>query len=66
MTIKRNPNLALASLVEEAIKSMKEKYGKSYCPCNIEHNDDTVCMCKVFREQSTPGECPCGRYIKVE
>ena len=28
----------------------KEKYGKRYCPCSLVRNDDTVCMCKEFRE----------------
>ena len=35
-----------------------------YCPCAIERNDDTLCMCKEFRVQTTEGECHCGRYEK--
>lgn len=66
LTIKRNPDSFLADAVEEALEKIKEKYGKKYCPCNIEMSDDTICMCKTFREQAVPGECPCGRYIKVE
>lgn len=52
-------------MVEKALEENKKKYGKKYCPCNINRNDDTVCMCKTFMEQSYPGECPCGRFVKV-
>ena len=37
-----------------------------YCPCLIERNEDTKCMCKDFREQTHPGVCHCGRFEKVE
>lgn len=36
-----------------------------YCPCALEKTEDTLCPCKTFREQTTPGECFCGRYRKV-
>lgn len=36
-----------------------------YCPCLLEKNEDTKCMCKDFREQQTPGFCHCGRFKKV-
>lgn len=34
-----------------------------YCPCAIEKTEDTLCMCKEFREQAE-GECHCGRFRK--
>lgn len=37
-----------------------------YCPCRLEKNSDTKCMCKEFMEQDTPGYCHCGLYYKVE
>ena len=37
-----------------------------YCPCLVERNEDTRCMCKDFREQKEPGPCHCGRFMKVE
>ena len=37
-----------------------------YCPCKIAKNVDTKCMCREFREQTKPGKCHCGLYIKVE
>lgn len=36
-----------------------------YCPCMVERNQDTKCMCKDFREQES-GRCHCGRFEKVE
>ena len=41
------------------------KNNDGYCPCRIEHNPDTKCMCKQFREQTEPGTCHCGLYEKV-
>ena len=40
------------------------KQNDGYCPCMIEKNEDTKCPCKPFREQKTPGECHCGRFVK--
>jgi hypothetical protein len=36
-----------------------------YCPCAILQNEDTKCICKEFREQTTPGPCNCGRFMKI-
>lgn len=36
-----------------------------YCPCKIEHNADTKCMCKEFRESQETGACHCGLYQKT-
>lgn len=44
----------------EAVES-----NNGYCPCLIEQNEDTICPCKEFRDQTEPGECHCGRYEKV-
>ena len=43
----------------------KDKYGKRYCPCSLVRNDDTVCMCKEFREMEE-GTCHCQLYIKTK
>lgn len=37
-----------------------------YCPCLLEKNDDTRCMCKDFREQTIPSFCHCQRFMKIE
>lgn len=40
---------------------------EGYCPCAIEKNDDTRCICKYFREEVKAGEyCHCGLYYKIE
>lgn len=36
-----------------------------YCPCKLLKNEDTLCICKEFREQEC-GHCQCDRFIKVE
>lgn len=36
-----------------------------YCPCKIERNADTKCMCKEFRESQGTGLCHCGLYQKT-
>lgn len=53
-----------AQLVEEIKQALRENNG--YCPCEIEKNSDTKCMCKDFRENVAVGEyCHCGLYKKV-
>ena len=50
-------------IAEGSIKELVKQNG-GYCPCAIEKNEDTKCMCKDFREQETHGLCHCGLYIK--
>ena len=52
----------------ELVKKIKEKLKENdgYCPCVIEKDEDTKCMCKEFRMKTTPGECHCGLYVKVD
>lgn len=63
MTIKLNDN-------EEVVKVVKEGLEKTggYCPCKLEKNEDTKCMCKEFREQiqdsDFEGFCHCMLYYK--
>ena len=61
MKVKVNPD---TELVNEIRKKLKENDG--YCPCRIQKNEDTKCMCKEFVEQEELGECHCGLYIKEE
>lgn len=47
-------------LIIEAIKN-----NDGYCPCAIDKNKDTKCMCKAFRDKIIEGyigECHCGLY----
>ena len=50
-------------LVAEIEPELNENGG--YCPCVLEKTPDTKCICKAFREQDHPGECHCGRFVKV-
>ena len=57
------------SLIAEVNRQLQETRG--YCPCALEWNESTRCVCAVFRESLTNGEeieCNCGKYkiIKVE
>lgn len=55
---------------EEIVKMTKEGLKKNggYCPCRLERNEDTKCMCKEFREQiadpNFEGYCHCLLYYK--
>ena len=56
-------------LVAEVNRQLQET--KGYCPCAIEWNKDTKCVCSAFKESLINGEeteCNCGKYkiIKVE
>ena len=35
-----------------------------HCVCQPSKTPDTMCMCKSFLEQSTPGPCHCGAFEK--
>lgn len=52
---------------QELVKEIKLqlKNNDGYCPCKLEKNENTKCMCKEFRDQEE-GECHCGLYIKVK
>lgn len=61
MTIKQNPDKEYA---QKARAKLKDNGG--YCPCRLDKNEDTKCMCKEFRDQIEKGEsgmCHCGLYI---
>lgn len=56
-----NPDKEIVRIIDEAL----QKNG-GFCPCKLEKTKDTKCICKEFREQDFPGECHCGRFIKIE
>jgi hypothetical protein len=56
----KNPNAEVLKEIEEAVKA-----NDGYCPCLVEKNEDTKCMCKDFRESNEMGSCHCGRYYKI-
>ena len=51
--------------IEYSIRDLV-RMNNGHCPCAAVHNEDTICPCKDFREQTTPGLCHCGRFEKVE
>ena len=63
MKVKLNPDEKVVNTIKEGLKQTG-----GYCPCRIERNEDTKCMCKEFREQikdpNFEGFCHCMLYIK--
>lgn len=55
-----------ASHVEKVRTAIRNRDG--HCPCAIITSDDTLCMCKDFREQIADpefdGYCHCKLYYK--
>lgn len=64
MVITYNPNKEIVRIIQERISE-----NGGYCPCRLEHNEDTRCICKEFRDQiSDPyfsGFCLCRLYYKT-
>ena len=58
MSIKLNPNKDIVRKIKEKIKE-----NNGYCPCTLNKNEDTKCICKKFKEQEE-GYCHCGLYFK--
>lgn len=57
-------------MVEQLIKGLienEEKYGKRYCPCRIQHNDQTICPCAYHkREIEEQGHCHCFLFVRKD
>jgi len=60
LKIIKNPNNEIYKSVTQAVKN-----NDGYCPCLIQKNENSKCICKEFREQDFEGECHCGRYVKI-
>ena len=63
MKIRVNENEELVKIVREGLKKKD-----NHCPCKIEVSDDTICMCKEFKDQIADpdfeGYCHCMLYYK--
>lgn len=59
MRIIQNSNKEEANYIKEKIKE-----NNGYCPCQLEKNENTKCMCKNFLNQKEDGWCHCGLYCK--
>ena len=63
MEIRFNDNEKVVNAIREGLK---KKDG--HCPCRLEITEDTMCMCKEFRDQIADSEfegyCHCMLYYK--
>ena len=54
----------------EVVQTVKEGLQRTggYCPCRLEHNESTKCICDEFRQQMADpefeGYCHCLLYYK--
>ena len=64
MEIRFNDNEKVVNAIREGLK---KKDG--HCPCRLEMTEDTMCMCKEFRDQikdpNFEGYCHCLLYYKL-
>lgn len=65
MEIRFNDNEKMVNAIREGLK---KKDG--HCPCRLEMTEDTMCMCKEFRNQIADpefeGYCHCMLYYKAK
>lgn len=65
MEIRFNDNEKVVNAIREGLK---KKDG--HCPCRLEMTEDTMCMCKEFRDQIADpefeGYCHCMLYYKTK
>ena len=63
MKIRLNEDEKIVKLIREGLVKKE-----GHCPCRLEMTDDTLCMCKEFREQLNDpeyeGYCHCRLYFK--
>lgn len=63
MRIRENEDRAVVEKIREGLK-MKN----GHCPCKLEVSDDTLCMCREFKDQIADpdfeGYCHCMLYYK--
>ena len=55
-----NPNREEYDEITQAVKD-----NDYFCPCLLQKDETTRCMCKAFKEQETEGFCHCHRYKKI-
>ena len=61
MKITQNPNKEEVNYIKGKIKE-----NDGYCPCQLEKNENTKCICKNFLNQKENGWCHCGLYYKED
>jgi hypothetical protein len=58
--VKQNPHEEELKEIIEAVEA-----NEGYCPCALQKDEDTKCMCKDFRDSTDTDFCHCGRFYKV-
>lgn len=58
--IYQNPNEEELKEIIEAVEA-----NEGYCPCALTKDDDTKCMCHIFRINDDVDFCHCGRFYKI-
>ncbi len=59
--INKNPNEQEFAEISEAVAE-----NDGYCPCLLNKDENTKCMCKDFRDSEEVDFCHCGRYYKTK
>ena len=59
--VKPNPDQEIYKEVTAAVM-----LNDGHCCCELQKNEDTLCLCKNFREEENSGFCHCGRFYKVK
>ena len=63
MAVRFNEDKAVVEKVQEGLRAKN-----GYCPCVLQMNEDTKCMCRDFREKIADpdfeGDCHCMLYYK--
>lgn len=57
-----NPDKKVYEEVSQAVKDCN-----GFCPCfyPMDQSPGRKCICKYFKDQTEPGPCHCGRFIKI-
>lgn len=63
MSVRLNDDKETVKIVKDGLKRTG-----GYCPCRLQRNEETKCICKEFREQVADpefeGYCHCMLYYK--
>ena len=63
MAVTLNPDAEMVRTIREGLKRTG-----GYCPCRIQHTEETRCICQEFRRQMADpefeGYCHCMLYYK--
>lgn len=63
--LKTNDHIKINENIEVVKKILDKLHQDNHCPCKIIKNEDTICMCREFREQES-GWCHCHLFYKIK